>query len=99
VDTPNYELIDDEDEEVHAMVAALDVQRSYHRPRRSVPRKRADGEGRIIRHYFAEYPIYLPEQFCRRYNIWHHQVVCYHQHLVVVTYNFLLAGSVWIVTC
>jgi hypothetical protein len=30
VDTPNYELIDDEDEEVHAMVAALDVQCTYH---------------------------------------------------------------------
>jgi hypothetical protein len=29
VDTTNYELIDDEDEEVHAMVAALDVQCSY----------------------------------------------------------------------
>jgi hypothetical protein len=28
VDTPNYELINVEDEEVHAMVAALDVQRS-----------------------------------------------------------------------
>jgi hypothetical protein len=41
VDTLNYELIDDEDEEVHAMVAALDVQRSY--PRRSVPRGCADG--------------------------------------------------------
>jgi hypothetical protein len=66
VDTPNYELIDDEDEEVHAMVAALDVQRSYRRPRRSVPRECADGEARIIRHYFAEDPIYLPEQFRRR---------------------------------
>jgi hypothetical protein len=66
VDTPNYELIDDEDEEVHAMVADLDVQCSYRRPRRSVPRERADGEARIIRHYFAENPIYLPEQFHRR---------------------------------
>jgi hypothetical protein len=66
VDTPNYELIDDKAEEVHAMVAALDVQRSYRRPRRSVPRERADGEARIIRHYFTENPIYFPEQFPRR---------------------------------
>jgi hypothetical protein len=66
VDTPNYELIDDEDEEVHAMMSALDVQRSYRRPRRSVPRERVDGEARIICHYFAENPIYLPEQFRRR---------------------------------
>jgi hypothetical protein len=51
VDTPNYELIDDdEDKEVHAMVAAMDVQHSYRRPRRLVPRERADGEARIIRH-------------------------------------------------
>jgi hypothetical protein len=49
--TPNYELIDDdEDKEVHAMVAVMDVQHSYHRPRRSVPRELADGEARIIRH-------------------------------------------------
>jgi hypothetical protein len=66
MDTPNYELIDDEDEEVHAMVVALDVEHSYHRPRRSVPRERADGEARIIRHYFAKNLIYLPEQFCRK---------------------------------
>jgi hypothetical protein len=66
VDTTNYELIDDEDEEVHAMVAALDVQCSYCRSRRSVPREHADGEARIIRHYFAENPIYLPERFRRR---------------------------------
>jgi hypothetical protein len=46
---------------IHAMVAALDVERSYRRPRRSVPRECADGEARIIRHYFAEDPIYLPE--------------------------------------
>jgi hypothetical protein len=66
VDTPNYELIDDKAEEVHAMVAALDVQRSYRRLRRSVPRERADGEARIICHYFTENPIYFPEQFPRR---------------------------------
>lgn len=61
VDTPNYELIDDEDEEVHAMVAALYVQHSYRRSRRFVPRERADGKARIIHHYFAEDPIYLLE--------------------------------------
>jgi hypothetical protein len=66
VDTPNYELIDDEDEEVHAMVTALDVQRSYRRPRKSVPRECADEEARIICHYFAKNPIYLFEQFHRR---------------------------------
>jgi hypothetical protein len=66
VDTPNYELIDDDDEEVDAMVAAMDDQRSYRRPRRSVPRERADGEARIIHHYFVQNPIYLPEQFRRR---------------------------------
>jgi hypothetical protein len=66
VDIPNYELIDNEDEEVHAMVAALDVQCSFHRPRRFIPRERADGEASIIRHYFAKNPIYLPEQFRRR---------------------------------
>jgi hypothetical protein len=99
VDIPNYELIDDEDEEVHAMVVALDVQRSYRRPRRLVPRECVDGEARMIHHYFAENPIYLPEQFHRRWSIWHHKVVCYHQHLGVVTYNFLLAGFVWIMTC
>jgi hypothetical protein len=65
MDIPNYELIDDEDEEVHAMVVALDVQRSYRRPRRLVPRERVDEEARIIHHYFVENPIYLPEQ-CRR---------------------------------
>jgi hypothetical protein len=59
VDTSNYELINDED--VHAMVAALDVQRSYRRPRRSDPRECADGEARIIHHYFTEDPIYLSE--------------------------------------
>jgi hypothetical protein len=30
VDTPNYELINDEDEEVDAMVADMDAQNSYH---------------------------------------------------------------------
>jgi hypothetical protein len=66
VGTLNYELIDNEDEDVHAMVVALDVQCSYHRPRRFVPWERADGEARIIRHYFAKNPIYLLEQFYRR---------------------------------
>jgi hypothetical protein len=42
VDTPNYELIDNEDEDVHVVMVALDVQRSYCRPRRSVPREHAD---------------------------------------------------------
>jgi hypothetical protein len=37
MDTPNYELIDDEDEEVHAMVVALDVEHSYHRPEKVGP--------------------------------------------------------------
>jgi hypothetical protein len=66
MDTPNYELIDDDDKEVDDMVVAMDSQCSYHRPRRSVPRERADGEARIIRHYFTENPIYLLEQFRRR---------------------------------
>jgi hypothetical protein len=68
VDTPNYELIDDEDEEIHTMVVALDVQRSYRRPRRSVPRERADGEARIIHHYFVENPSsVLPSIFVSSY--------------------------------
>jgi hypothetical protein len=66
VDTPNYELIDDDNKEVDAMVAAMDAQGSYRQLRRSVPRERADGETRIIRYYFAKNPIYLPEQFRRR---------------------------------
>jgi hypothetical protein len=65
VDTPNNELIDDDDEEVDAMVAAIDAHCSYHRLRRSVLRERADGEARIIRHYFAENPIFLPKHFRR----------------------------------
>jgi hypothetical protein len=48
VDPSNYELIDDEDEEVHAMVAALEVQHSYCRSRRFVPRECADGLHRQI---------------------------------------------------
>jgi hypothetical protein len=59
LDTPNYELIDDDSEEVDAMVTVMDTQHSYHRPRRLVPRERADGEARIIHHYFAE-KSYLP---------------------------------------
>jgi hypothetical protein len=39
VDTPNYELIDDDDEEVDAMVVAMDAHRSYHRPKRLIPRE------------------------------------------------------------
>jgi hypothetical protein len=66
VDTPNYELIDDDDEEVDALVVAMDAQRSYRRSRRSVSRERADGEARIICHYFAENSVYLTEQFRRR---------------------------------
>jgi hypothetical protein len=66
VDTPYYKLIDNEDEAVHAMLAALDVQHSYRRSRKFVPRECADGEAKIIYHYFVENPIYLPEQFCRR---------------------------------
>jgi hypothetical protein len=66
VDTTNYELIDDDDKEVDAMVVVMDAQYSYRRPRRSAPRERADREARIIHHYFAENPIYLPKQFHRR---------------------------------
>jgi hypothetical protein len=47
MDTPNYELIDDDDEEVDAMVVAIDARHSYHRPSRSVPKECADGETRI----------------------------------------------------
>jgi hypothetical protein len=66
VDTPNYELIDDDDKEVDGIVIAMDVQRSYCRPRRLVSREHTDGEVRIIHHYFAENLIYLHEQLCRR---------------------------------
>jgi hypothetical protein len=66
VDTLNYELIDEDGEEVNAMVVAMDTQCSYRRLRRSVPRERADGEAMIMCHYFAENPIYLLEQFRRR---------------------------------
>jgi hypothetical protein len=47
MDTPNYELVDDDDEEVDAMVAAIDARHSYHRPSRSVPKEHVDGETRI----------------------------------------------------
>ena len=50
-DTPNYELLDDDDEEVDAMVAAMDADSLHHSSmleRRIIPRERADGETRII---------------------------------------------------
>ncbi|WVZ93099.1 hypothetical protein U9M48_039108 [Paspalum notatum var. saurae] len=65
VDTPNYELIDDDDEVVDAVVAIMD-DGSSHRyrldvgPRRLVPRERYDGDARIRRHYFGANPIYTP---------------------------------------
>jgi hypothetical protein len=51
VDTPNYELIDDEDEKVDAMVTAMDAHSSYHcalQPKRRF--QCVDGEAIIIRH-------------------------------------------------
>jgi hypothetical protein len=63
-DWPNYELRFDDDEEMAIMAAAMDVESSFHRSkhtRRVVPRDHADGEARIIRHYFADNPVYTPE--------------------------------------
>jgi len=59
-DTPNYELLDDDDEEVDAMVAAMDADSLHHSSmleRRIIPRERADGETRIIHNYFASNPL------------------------------------------
>jgi hypothetical protein len=74
-DWPNYELLlDDDNEEMAAMVASMEDESSFHRSahvRRLVPRDHADGEARIIRHYFAANPVYTPEQFRRRYKTCH----------------------------
>ncbi|WVZ50925.1 hypothetical protein U9M48_002130 [Paspalum notatum var. saurae] len=72
LDTPSYELIDDDDEEVNVKMAAMDAESSrrylFH-PRRLVPRERDDGDARIRRHYFCANPIYTPEQFRRRFRM------------------------------
>jgi hypothetical protein len=68
----------DDDEEV--MVAAMEAESSFHRSmhvRRLVPRDHADGEARIIRHYFADNPVYTPEQFRRRYERWHTKLLSF----------------------
>ncbi|RLN32809.1 uncharacterized protein C2845_PM03G00900 [Panicum miliaceum] len=65
-DKPNFELLDDNDEEMDTMVAAMDAENFFHRSiheRRFVPRDHADGEARIIRQYFAFNPVYTPEKF------------------------------------
>ncbi|CAO2196728.1 unnamed protein product [Urochloa humidicola] len=73
-DKPNYELLDDDDEDMLTMVAAMD-DKSFHRSihkRRLVPRDHADGEARIIRQYFAANPVYSPEKFRERFRMKHH---------------------------
>ncbi|WVZ76194.1 hypothetical protein U9M48_024185, partial [Paspalum notatum var. saurae] len=70
LDTPSYELIDDDDEEVKVLMAAIDAESSHRylfHPRRLVPRERDDGNARIRRHYFCANPIYTSEQFRRRF--------------------------------
>ncbi|TVU25793.1 hypothetical protein EJB05_28302 [Eragrostis curvula] len=73
-DQPNYELLDD-GEEIDAMVAAMDEENSFHRTiheRRLVPKDHADGEARIMRHYFGANPVYTPEMFRRRFRMKRH---------------------------
>ncbi|TVU18694.1 hypothetical protein EJB05_34805 [Eragrostis curvula] len=73
-DQPNYELLDDS-EEIDAMVAAMVEESSFHRTihvRRLVPRDHADGEARIMRHYFGANPVYNPETFRKRFRMKRH---------------------------
>ncbi|KAG8068592.1 hypothetical protein GUJ93_ZPchr0005g15194 [Zizania palustris] len=76
-DTMNYELLDDDEEEVHAMMSTMDGQ-SFNNGsvRRLVPGDHGDGEARIIRHYFATNPVYTREQFRRRFRIKRHVLIC-----------------------
>ncbi|RLM66541.1 uncharacterized protein C2845_PM16G15310 [Panicum miliaceum] len=74
-DKPNFELLDDDDEEMDSMVAAMDAENSFRRSipeRRLVPRDHADGEARIIRQYFAANPVYTPEKFRERFRMKRH---------------------------
>jgi hypothetical protein len=72
-DTMNYELLDDDEEEVHAMMSTMDGESFNHGSiRRLVPRDHGDGEARIICHYFAANPVYTPEQFRRRFRMKRH---------------------------
>ncbi|XP_004959684.1 uncharacterized protein LOC101773609 [Setaria italica] len=74
-DKSNYELLYDDDEEMDTMVATIDAKSSFHRSthvRRLVPRDHANGEARIIRHYFADNPMYTPGQFRRRFRMKRH---------------------------
>ncbi|TVU47526.1 hypothetical protein EJB05_07130 [Eragrostis curvula] len=76
-DQPNYELLDD-DEEIGSIVAAMDEESTFHRTiheRRLVPRDHADGEARIMRHYFGANPVYTPEMFRRRFRMKRHVFV------------------------
>lgn len=69
----NYELLDDDEEEVHAMMSTMDGESFNHGSiRRLVPRDHGDGEARIICHYFAANPVYTPEQFRRRFRMKRH---------------------------
>lgn len=95
-DKSNYELLYDDDEEMDTMVATIDAKSSFHRSthvRRLVPRDHANGEARIIRHYFADNPMYTPGQFRRRYRTWHIKFLSFCQY-VSIAYIFKLAGSV-----
>ncbi|RLN42877.1 uncharacterized protein C2845_PM01G15750 [Panicum miliaceum] len=74
-DKPNFEFLDDGDEEMDTMVAAMDAENSFHRlmhERRLISRDHADGEARIIRQYFAANPVYTPEKFCERFRMKRH---------------------------
>ncbi|CAN6351784.1 unnamed protein product [Urochloa humidicola] len=74
-DKPNYELLDDDDEDMATILAVMDAENSFHRSihkRRLVPRDHADGEARIIRQYFAANPVYSPEKFRERFRMKRH---------------------------
>ncbi|TVU40000.1 hypothetical protein EJB05_13445 [Eragrostis curvula] len=73
-DQPNYELLDN-GEEIDAMVAVIDAESSFHRTiheRRLVSKDHADGEARIMRHYFGANPVYTPETFRKRFRMKQH---------------------------
>jgi hypothetical protein len=95
-DQPNYELLFDDEEEMAITAEAMDAESSFHRSkhtRRVVPRDHADGEARIIRHYFADNPVYTPEQFRRRYRTCHCHIIVFSVNMCILLTFFKLVGS------